>query len=954
MRRFSLALFALLFIFSSSGSADPIGSVYEWTDRVFKWSACPAVSENEARILACPKTSIAQLDEAVTDRYFSIGAQQQQDQLKCGTDKMLDWLKPGNPVAKSIADDFRIKVGTLRALRDEIISLKNEIQQNQKLISRGDGPVGQGNLDLYNRIEGPLETKLEKASRAYASTLASTPLHEFAEGAALIDRALSDKEVVTEAGVRVAFSKQLTSYRADTARLNAMRRGPQDYKLDRPSKEWLFRTADPSQWLEPSARDSASGKALTCRIDARYGRGVKESKDVLFYGSFLLSGPGLLMKLSSAGKLAAYGIQAAERGALFAATSEVLLAAGTLASVPAVATELNRQCFSYQPRQSLHGACADHSPETVTTAIEQGNCALAWAMAAYSAVSVAMLHPAVQTKMNEMTGVLKAGWNDFVSARKVEVTKALSRQGSPQLQGLAGLSRSATQAQARAALKMDYLNRTFARPAQNEAYSEIADAAFSDGDTVFFGVENSATGALNTALRDKDLVTALTNRHQELVVQQMRLLSVRNPGLRSHIYSDFKSLRYAFTGRIPQDLEKQLDAAYQAANQAFNQEMRTLKILRASDDPADLFKAGHGPTESDAMQMAREAREVPVVQNSGHVESAGGAQAQSPRMLSADRPEDRQLMEQRLSRFHQSQAELQANSRLAPLLEGAASEKIPTDEVLDVVRRATPEKAKIILQQRYGLKDLTDSDAKQLIDWAKAAGNMAPPLRIMRREVVSMDTAVFGGLTADFRGLGVANIKATGRALVRSKSLDDAFIGVRAGEREVTASFQDKLNTFKSIVGDVAKCTGDDCGAIATKPFTMVEKQQVLNRLAANPKTREIRMAFIADGIKNAPDRSLMATHGEGIEKFLRKNLEGVIPHDRLKNLTFAIDMQGRKAGQGTVSWLVGGAETAPLTADERRVIDRAFEQSVKDVNADLRLDGLRSDYSASASTPAH
>jgi hypothetical protein len=73
----------------------------------------------------------------------------------------------------------------------------------------------------------------------------------------------------------------------------------------------------------------------------------------------------------------------------------------------------------------------------------------------------------------------------------------------------------------------------------------------------------------------------------------------------------------------------------------------------------------------------------------------------------------------------------------------------------------------------------------------------------------------------------------------------------------------------------------------------MNEKINVIDNFLGQDFPAGIPVSFITEQVKAPKSRKLMATHGEAIEKQLRKNLAGKIPDSVLNNLTFGIVMKG-------------------------------------------------------------
>jgi hypothetical protein len=206
----------------------------------------------------------------------------------------------------------------------------------------------------------------------------------------------------------------------------------------------------------------------------------------------------------------------------------------------------------------------------------------------------------------------------------------------------------------------------------------------------------------------------------------------------------------------------------------------------------------------------------------------------------------------------------------------------------------------------------------------------SPTILVAKRETVNLDDAAQGGLSADFLGMGSANMKATAEGIAGKSSIDQALIGAREGEKKVTKTFKQRMENFKKIVGD-ATCTGDDCAM--AKIMSDNDKTRVMQKLASSPETRGVRMSFIGGNVSKET-RMQLASHGESIEKAFRKELEGKIPYSKLNKMTFGFDMKSTQLGQGQVNLVIGKGRTTTLNAAEQIEMQKAFQRAVEKNNA--------------------
>ena len=472
----------------------------------------------------------------------------------------------------------------------------------------------------------------------------------------------------------------------------------------------------------------------------------------------------------------------------------------------------------------------------------------------------------------------------------------------------------------------------------NERFIRMAERMHTDGKTRFGDVENSIMKRLNDTTNDKNLVTSLTNRQKKLLLDELSAMRVRNPGLEIEFYSDFKSIRFAAHGKIHGDFAEQVQALLAKTDAQFAKEVHAANLVRNDDKvigrPETWFRAGIGETADQANLAARAARE----------------QSEGNRLFDFT---DKELQTHLTRRFEgvetQRQQTMQALATV-PLREpvsGTAKETL-SREAFDMTRKySDPVALRDAIRKRFKLGGFSTEQAESMIQYAKAVDEFSPGIHVAKREIVNLDEAEFGGFSVDFLGLGSANQSATAAGLARASHLQDAIVQTRTGERQVTAEIKARIARFKEIAGDFARCSGDDCVGVALAVMSNSEKRSLLRRLAADDMTRGIRLSFVADGVVVKSDRTTLSTHGESIEKLLRKKLEGAIEHQRLTKAVFAIDMQTRTAATGNVDLIVAADAGLRWTPQEWQRIEGAFADAVKSYNESAAKEGIEAQYRA-------
>lgn len=117
-----------------------------------------------------------------------------------------------------------------------------------------------------------------------------------------------------------------------------------------------------------------------------------------------------------------------------------------------------------------------------------------------------------------------------------------------------------------------------------------------------------------------------------------------------------------------------------------------------------------------------------------------------------------------------------------------------------------------------------------------------------------------------------------------------------------------------------------------------VAKERMMDAIARTENPSCYRLSFIPPNV-NPAHRSLVAVHGELVEKKVRKQLtgfgEGLIPPSVLDRVTFALDMP-ESLGTGQVRLLVKPADGVELTAQQRRLIEENLAPAISRVNNEI------------------
>lgn len=485
----------------------------------------------------------------------------------------------------------------------------------------------------------------------------------------------------------------------------------------------------------------------------------------------------------------------------------------------------------------------------------------------------------------------------------------------------------------RAKLTERYLEYNPTTEAQNLAWIAKAEKGIDSDAKYFLSVENSKIRELNNTLKDKNLVTSLTNYHKDILRSKIDELQKEFPNLVIERYSDFKSMRFAFSGEIPKDLEKRLAVIFDSSNAEFSKYLADSKLVRQADGASDWFRGGLGQSADQANVAARQSRTK-----------------SSNELLSFKSDEVVAALQNDLGIQELSRQTLQRDLSKTPLVHNATLDS----DVFDIVRKNPGDTSAIqkSLEQRYATKVSADT-AKEIEKYVRLTDKFSPDIYIAKRELAHLNDAVYGGFSADIAGMGAANLKGTAEALATSPSIERALIATRKAEIEVTKDFKaqrDYLNQVldKNLPGKTKTvCSGDDCVAVALAPLTEAEKTKIVQALADSRYNGRYRLSFIPEGVVEDQARNMLATHGESLEKMLRSQLKGSLPNSKLSSLTFAVDMKTTTQNAGAVK-LLTGERGASLTTKERELVQKSFDEAVRKFNANSVVDqGAKTNYFA-------
>jgi hypothetical protein len=437
----------------------------------------------------------------------------------------------------------------------------------------------------------------------------------------------------------------------------------------------------------------------------------------------------------------------------------------------------------------------------------------------------------------------------------------------------------------------------------------------------FFDVENSVMKDLNDTLKDKNLVTSLTNYHKRLLSEKtealMKELHAKYPDLQVLSYSDFKASRFAFKGRGPPDLEKRLGEILEQTNHEFADTVRRENLVAGSAKPEEWFRGGFGESADQATLASRYSRG----QEQNSLQSFASSELQKSLASGMQKTEG---LRNKLS------------SELGHT--GLMDNETLHADAFDIIIKNGDDigKAQAALKNRFGLSQLSTESVQRMRNYVTSVNSFSPGIHIGEREIANLDAATFGGLSADMAGMGSQNQRATAMALAGSRNLEEALKKTRQAEQAVTAQFLAQQKAFREIMTDVVGanriktiCSGDDCVAIPLQALSEREKQQMLEKLSGAGYASKFRLSFVGQEVSAPAIRNQLSVHGESVEKLLRKNLSSKMDPNKLKGIIFGVDMKTGKLNEGPVKLLTASHPDVRLTKADQKLIEEEFYRAL-------------------------
>lgn len=904
--------------------------------------------------------------QSAEDLYFAKLAEQHALELDCSA-SFAQQIQEGK-LTEADQKNLRDRFATARAAKQKIIQATQQLQRPDSL--RKVCPLSLAELksqplprDLNSKDDEICE-QLIKARLAYQSVAQSMPLisapavrsffEKYAnlpEGAELetLQRSLDDS-------IRKTYGEAKKEVAAEAGQLrNTLKtKGGAGF-----SREERYSLLQDPRIIQEVLRQQGGGKeleAVACQASARYGKGADALDNVLTFGSLALSGgAAVTAKVGSVAAKVAQGMQQARSAGLltFAATRALQVSALAADGLSAY-SQLEKDCkLSMRAKGTEGGQCVS-APEVER--IGQDGCVLESSLTVIgfglvtAEPAVNLARKALRPKLSEVAARAEEALQEGAvkgrnKAGEIAKTPGLQNSESPPVatapsdltrtQRVTRASTKTVRSNARKSYTDKYLNIDITTPEQNRAWIARAEAPPDPNNPVLFvEFEHSKLQYMNTKTKDKNFVTATTNRNKMLLFERIDELQKKYPDLVIERYSDFKSSRLALSGKRPKGLDEELAKIFKEVNTDFTDELLgqgkhsgELAVVRAEDKPDLWFRAGCGSRPGWAYAATRFARR----QQTGNV------------MTACDAPDVRQALDETYRAAEAKRAHLETVFKDSWLMKGPAGEKELSLEVVKLLRKSdTPEEIRQKIIRERGIK-ISAEDSQILFEYAKHTDEFSPNLYIPERRIVNLDGAEKGGISADFINAGAWNSVETNAALRRAKNVDEAIEFARQGERQVTDVFDRRRKALLNITG--GQCSGEDCAESFHKIMSYEDKKKMMDRIASNPDTRGIRVATIPDKVP-AQYRNTLSTHGESIARYVTHELEKILPQNRLDKMTLGIDMQTRELNEGKVRAIVGIDPRTPLKSAEQKKINLALRRALLRFNQDQKtVYGINSNY---------
>lgn len=519
----------------------------------------------------------------------------------------------------------------------------------------------------------------------------------------------------------------------------------------------------------------------------------------------------------------------------------------------------------------------------------------------------------------------------------------LSLVGFHSAQGVnRGLSSAATISQSRLLrrdldlLKNEYVSFQATTPVQNKHWIDMAKNGKAK---LYFDMENAALKRLNDTLGDKNFVTAATNLHKKIFLENLEILKAKFPKVQLSVYSDFKSLRVSVLDDVPPHFEAEFAKIFQQTNEEFSRQLKSLNGLSlGNEQPAQWFNAGFGKTADQAGLASRQARQATRL-------SSGEQKIVDFKKVRARLEDDLSGLEKMRTSIFRSLGD-QDKSKLFQQGENSVF-KLEVFELMRKHLQSTDAEIAQAFKKNFNLNFNVDQ-AMEMRKYISQLDQFSPGLWQETRVVANLDQAAKGGFSVDFKGLGAKNMQQLAIDLKNNPdNIEGALSAVRSGEQEVTKRLDAEKFNYQNLVKNsldkyavqaTNQCSGDDCVSVLNKTLSAEAQREIVASFSRTAQPSDYRLSFIPHGVR-AEHRTNLSVHGELIEKTLRKKTTGfgedLISPEILKKVNFAVIMP-TELGRGSVRVMIGTSPDISLTLVQKRQIEKRLKESLAEVNNEL------------------
>jgi hypothetical protein len=465
---------------------------------------------------------------------------------------------------------------------------------------------------------------------------------------------------------------------------------------------------------------------------------------------------------------------------------------------------------------------------------------------------------------------------------------------------------------------------------------------------LFVDLENAVLKELNDkVVKDKDLVTVLTNLHKDVLFNLLKRDELLWPLVMGR-YSDFKSIRLALSEDSPL-IRRRLASLLTEANQRYTEYLASMADERGWAERAsglaantrNWYHGGIGASPDQAGLATRYSRS-----QSGPAVLRSFKEAEPALARAADSLQrDFLWIEERFSSV--------------PGLLTGGSEKVLSAELIETVRKTTAsaERPRLAeLRRNLGLRfsaTFSEQEVERLDRLVNLADQFSPGLLLARREVIDLGRAsTHGVISSDFKGQNARNIEETMKAIRQSQQqpLAQRIVGVRAAESRATESLDLRKARFQRVVGELfpgqsAQFSGDDGILFLPRVLNEEDRNRFIQLwLNSGGRPEDLRLTFerfdYRDSGATIPGdiRSQLVGQAENLEKGLRAKLLGAFTRDQLNNTLIAVEWWAREAGPPEVRVRIGTTPGILLPNNGDQLIREAAAALGVNINEVVRV----------------